>query len=204
MLTKLKLYARLGASSDIPLRLATGTLRFAAITAMTKSAPLRVTAVAHGLLDQWHVAVVDAKGMTELNAEDSNKIRSSEFHRVTKVDTDNVDFDGISSLNFTAYKSGGALAFYEPMDLSGYTSARMDLKKVVDGDVELTANTANGLLTLDSATSTLWIHLTEADLATLEARDYVFDIELISPSAIDAICAADSVFTILPEVTTST
>ena len=46
--------------------------------------------------------------------------------------------------------------------------------------------------------------LTDADLATLEARDYVFDIELISASAIDAICAADSVFTILPEVTTST
>lgn len=203
-LPKLKLSARLGASTDIPLRLQTGTLRFVDITAMSKSAPLRVTAPSHGMLDYWIAAIVDAKGMVEMNAEDSNNIRASEFNRTTLIDLDTVDFDGISSLSFNTYKSGGALVFHEPMDLSGYNSARMNLKTVIGGDVELDANTGNGLLEIDPLTSTLWIHLTDTDLVTLGARDYVFDIELISSSAIDAICSSDSIFSILPEVTTTT
>lgn len=109
-LPKIKLSVRKGASADIPLRLETGTLSFAAISAMAKSAPLRVTAPGHNIRDGWYVAIVDAKGMTELNAVDSNSIRDNEFHRVTWIDANTVDFDGISSANFKTYTSGGYLA----------------------------------------------------------------------------------------------
>lgn len=202
-LQKLKLSVRKGASANIPLRLETGTLSFAAISAMAKSAPLRVTAPGHNIPDGWHVAIVDAKGMTELNAADSNSIRDSEFHRVTWIDADTVDFDGISAANFRTYTSGGYLAFYAPMSLASYTSARMDIKTRVGGDVILALNTTGGTLEIDAATSTVWIRLDDASLDAVAARDYVFDLELVSASAVDAICSADSVLEVLPEVTTS-
>jgi hypothetical protein len=203
VLSKLKLSVRKGASADIPLRLETGTLSFAAISAMEKSAPLRVTAPGHNIPDGWYVAIVDAKGMTELNAVDSNSIRDNEFHRVTWIDADTVDFDGISSANFKTYTSGGYLAFYAPMGLASYTSARMDVKTRVGGDVILALNTTDGTLEIEETTSTVWIRLDDDALDGLTARDYVFDIELAHATAVDAICSAESVLTVLPEVTTS-
>lgn len=203
MLQKLKLSVRKGASADIPLRIETGTLSFAAISAMAKSAPLRVTATGHNIPDGWHVAIVDAKGMVELNAAESNDIRDSEFHRVTWIDANTVDFDGISSANFKTYTSGGYLAFYAPMSLSSYTSARMDIKARVGGTSILALNTPDGTLEIDDATSTVWIRLDNDALDGLTARDYVFDIELVHATAVDAICSAESVLTVLPEVTTS-
>jgi len=204
MLQKLKLAVRKGASANIPLRIETGTLSFAAISAMAKSAPLRVTAPGHNLPDGWYVAIVDAKGTTELNAADSNSIRDSEFHRVTWIDADTVDFDGISAANFRTYTSGGYLAFYAPMSLASYTSARMDIKTRVGGEVILALNTTGGTLEIDAATSTVWIRLDDTSLDSVAARrDYVFDLELVSASAVDAICSADSVLEVLPEVTTS-
>lgn len=202
-LPKLKLSVRKGASADLPLRIETGTLSFAAISAMTNSAPLRVTATGHNIPDGWYVAIVDAQGMTELNAADSNEILDIEFHRVTWIDANTVDFDGISSASFKTYTSGGYLAFYAPMSLASYTSARMDIKTRVGGDVILALNTTNGTLEIEEATSTVWIRLPDDALDTVSARDYVFDIELVHATAVDAICSAESVLTVLPEVTTS-
>lgn len=202
-LPKLKLSVRKGASTDLPLRIETGTMSFAAISAMANSAPLRVTATDHNIPDGWYVAIVDAQGMNELNAADSNDISDSEFHRITLVDANAVDFDGISSAGFKSYTSGGYLAFYAPMSLTSYTSARMDIKTRVGGDVILALNTTDGTLEIEDATSTVWIRLEDDALDAVAARDYVFDIELVSATAVDAICSAESVLTVQPEVTTS-
>lgn len=202
-LPKLKLSVRKGASTDLPLRIETGTMSFAAISAMANSAPLRVTATDHNIPDGWYVAIVDAQGMNELNAADSNDISDSEFHRITWVDANAVDFDGISSAGFKSYTSGGYLAFYAPMSLTSYTSARMDIKTRVGGDVILALNTTDGTLEIEDATSTVWIRLEDDALDAVAARDYVFDIELVSATAVDAICSAESVLTVQPEVTTS-
>lgn len=203
-LQQITIEVRKGSSADIALRIESSTMRFAAITGMQNSAPLRVTAPNHGIFDMWHAAVIDATGMVELNAADSNAIGESEFHQVTVVDANTLDFNGISSAGFSAYISGGHLAYYAPFDLSGYTSARMDIKRRVGGTIELALNTTDGTLAIDPATSTVWIHLSEAKLSTLVSREYVFDIELIRAGGIDAICSAESVFEVLPEVTTST
>jgi hypothetical protein len=203
MLSRLRLTVRRGASADIALRLETSAKKFAAITGMSKTAPLRVTAAGHGIPDMWYAAVIDARGMVEMNAADSNKIRESEFHQVDVIDANTVDFTGLSAAGFKTYTGGGHLAYYAPMDLTGYTSARMDIKRRVGGDVELALNTENGTLEIDSSTHSVWIRLNDTHLAALPAMEYVFDIELVSATAVDAICSADSVLDVLPEVTTS-
>lgn len=203
ILPTLKLEARLGASANIALRLETSEIRFSAITGMANSAPLRITSPGHGIPDLWCAAVIDARGMTNINAADSNRLRDADFRQLTVIDANTVDLLEVSSANFRAYTGGGYLAYYVPLDLSGYTAARMDIKRKVGGDVELALNTTAGTLEIDAAANAVWIRLDETDIASLVAREYVFDIELISATEIDAICSADSVFTVLPEVTTS-
>lgn len=91
-LPKLALSIRKGSAYMTPLRVETGNLSFAAITGMSKSAPLRVIAPAHNIPDGWYAAIVDAGGMTEFNATDSNSIQDREFRRTIRVDADTVDF----------------------------------------------------------------------------------------------------------------
>lgn len=204
MLSKLKLSARKGASADIQILVETDTMAFAPISTMAQTAPLRVTSTGHGILDNWRAAVVDAKGMTEMNAADSASIRDGELHKITVVDANTIEFDSISAAGFRAYTSGGYLAFYAPKDLSGYTAARMDLKTRAGGDVILALSTIDDTLEIEAASSSLWVHLPADALDDVPAREYLFDVELIRSDGVDAICAATSTITVLPEITTST
>ncbi len=201
-LPALKIEVRLGASADIPIRVETSNLTFALIASISKSAPVRiVTTSAHGIPDGWRSAIVDAKGMTELNAD---TVSARDLMKVTVVDATTLDLDGISSLSFRAHTANtGAVAFYAPKDLSAYTSANMDVKKQVGGEVEANFNTTDGTLEIDAPASAVWLRLDSSDLSDLPAEDYVFDIELTRPDGIDAICSAESVFTVAPEVTTT-
>lgn len=187
----------------IPLRIKTETLLFSAVTGMTKSAPLRVTATGHGIPDGWYCAIVDAGGMTEFNAADSNSIQDSEFRQIIRVDANTVEFPGTSSASFNTYTSGGYLAFYMPMDLSSYTDATMDVKTKVGGTPVVTFSVDAGTLSIDAASSAVWIGLDYTALDNVVPKNYVFDIELSNALTVEAICSADSVLTVLPEVTTS-
>ncbi len=202
-LNKLKLPTiRIGASVDIPIRVETNSLTFAPIASIAKSAPVRVvTTSPHGVPDGWRAAIVDAKGMTELN---SDKVSDSDLMKVTVVDATTLDLDGISSLSFRTHTANtGAVAFYAPKDLSAYTSANMDVKKQVGAEAVANFNTIDGTLEIDALASAVWVRLDSSDLSALSAEDYVFDIELSRPDGIDAICSAESVFTVVPEVTTT-
>jgi hypothetical protein len=63
-LPKLTLSPRLGATHETALRISSQTMLYAQISGMAQSAPLEVTATAHGIPDGWQVAVIGAKGMT--------------------------------------------------------------------------------------------------------------------------------------------
>lgn len=205
-LPKITISPRLGATYEMPLRISSQVMMYAPISGMAQSAPLEVTSTAHSILDGWQVAVIGAKGMAEINAADPNDIKASEYYRCTVVDADTVIIDGISSERFKPYQSGGHLAFRAPADLSGYASGRMDVKAKVGGDVLLTRNTVNGGLFIDSATSSVFVRISPSTLsdAGIKAKDYVFDIELVTAGGVvDALCSADSVFSVRPEVTTS-
>lgn len=198
-LQKLTLQARIGESTDIQIRVETEEVEFALISSISRSAPARVvTQAAHGLLDGWRASVIDAKGMVAIN-----DVRPTS---VSVVDTTTVDLDGVSSLGMSAHTAdSGALKWYAPKDLSGYTGARMDLKRAVGATAVLSLHTDDGTLEIDSAASSVWIRLPATALsdAGVPQRDYYFDIELIRADGVDAICAATSTVTVLPEITTS-
>ena len=199
----LTLSLRLGATADIPIRVESDELTFAPITAMTKSAPVNITVVGHGIPDGWRAAILNAGGMTELNAT-WNAIRDNDFHRISVLDVDTVAFPGITSRGFRTYTGGGDLAYYLPKDLSSYTGARMDIKRATGGAVLASLNTDDGTIEIDAPNNAVWLHVTPTTLVELAAGDYVFDIELIDGTDVLALCSAESVLHLLPEVTTST
>ena len=199
----LSLSLRLGATADIPIRVESDELTFAPITAITKAAPVAITSTGHGIPDGWRAAVLNAGGMTELNGT-WNAIRDSDFRRLAVIDANTIAFPGVTSAGFRTYTSGGELAYYAPKDLSGYTAARMDIKRAVGGTVFASLNTTDGTIEIDATNGAVWLHITPTTLVELAAGDYVFDIELLDGTDVLALCSADSVLHLLPEVTTST
>lgn len=199
---KLSIEIRRGASANIPIRIESGTLSFKSITGMSNTAPLRVTAVGHGLPDGWRVAFMNTP-WDEINTP-WDSMNDSALRAITVVTADTFDVVGLNSAGFTAYTSGGQVAYYPPLDLSQFASARMDIKTKVGGTLLGSYTTANGRLQLDTVNKAVWFFPSVADTLLLKAGIWVFDLELVTAGGdVTAVCSPDSVITVIPEVTTS-
>jgi hypothetical protein len=121
----MKLTIQSGADHTEVVRYESDAVGFVAISGITRSAPASVSAVSHGLKTGWKVAIVDVKGMTQLNAK-SNPPRDSDKFSITSTGTDTLTLDGVSSFGYGAYVSGGAIRYQIPVDLTGAT-ARMHI-----------------------------------------------------------------------------
>ena len=167
-----------GATLDQTVRWETEPFLFKAITAMTNTAPVTITTATHGIPDGWRVAVVDAGGMTELNAA-NNPPKSADFRQATVVDATHIEFNPISAVEFGVYTSGGYLQWYTPHDLASYT-ARMSIKDKIGGTVRLSLTTENGGITLSNTDKTITLAITATATAALTWTSGVYDLELIS------------------------
>lgn len=96
------------------------------ITAISKVAPVSITAAGHSVPSGWRVAVVSVVGMTEINAKNTPP-RATDYHQATVVDPNTVALNDINASGYTAYVSGGYLQFNTPVNLTGFT-ARMTIK----------------------------------------------------------------------------
>jgi hypothetical protein len=213
---KLSLTLRRGATIALPIRVESSDLAYASITTISRTAPVAIEATAHGLPDGWRSAVMNAVSLTELNAE-NNPPKDSELRLVARVDADNIQFNSVNAAGFKkAHTTGtGQLAYYLPVDLSLYAGARMEVKNKVGGErlalfatagtlAEPLIDVVNGELELDAANHTLWLRLTDVESELLDFTTGVFDIELLRANGdVEAICSADSVLTVLSEITTT-
>jgi len=147
MATKLKLTVVQGNTFSQVVRWETVPFVFKPITDISRSAPVVITAAAHGIPDGWRAAVVSAGGMTKINATHF-PVRGSDLKTVTVLSADSVALHDINSTAYTAYTSGGYLVYYTPVSLSGYT-ARMTIKDRVGGTVLATLTSDTGEIVPD-------------------------------------------------------
>lgn len=177
---------------------------YKAITAITRTAPVSIKAVGHGLVNGQYVAVVSAKGMTEINAkvDSAGHPKLAEYHKATVVDVDNVTINDINAADFGTYTSGGYLQFLTPVDMAGCT-ARRSIKDKIGGTELLSLTTENGGLAIDNVAHTV----TETIAATVTAgftwKTGVTDLELVNTATgrVTSLDAPDKV-TVEDEVTT--
>lgn len=134
------------------------------ITAITQAAPVVVTAVGHGIPDGWQAAVVSAKGMTQINAQNFPPV-GLDWHKATVLTADTVQLNKVNSADYSAYTSGGFLVYNTPVALAGMTGVFTIRDAPLTGTVlaTLTSSPAAGL-TLNDMTKQILPVLATAGL----------------------------------------
>lgn len=147
-----------------------------------------LTVVGHGLTNGWRATVALVKGPTQLNAA-SNPPRSADYHPVTVIDADHVEFNDLTPVDdngreWPAWVSGGFLIWNTPVDLTGYT-ARMKIKDKVGGTV--LASTEAGdtplnvlAIAIDNAAKTIMLTIEATATDDFAWRSGVYDLEMVS------------------------
>lgn len=160
------------------IRWATDQITSKPITAISQAAPVVVTAVGHGVPAGWPVAVVSAKGMTQINSA-RYPPRSSDLHPATVLTADTISINDVNSADFSAYISGGFLVYSTPVSLAGAT-ARMIIRDSPSGGTVLATLTQIAGITLDTTAYTIVPRLETAGV--LWTIGY-YDLELTDATA---------------------
>lgn len=166
-----KLYQ--GSTFNEVLRWESSLKTYVPITSITKSAPLVVTAPAHGVPVDWRVKFTSILGMTELNSDDT-------YYTATSVTATTITVNAINSLGFKAYTSGGVVEYNTPVDLTGFT-ARMQIRSKIDSDTviqELT--TENGYIIINNTNKTITLSLPASITSGFTFSSVVYSLEMVS------------------------
>lgn len=194
------LIIRQGKTFSLVLRWETEPIVYKAISAITQTAPVSITATAHGVPDGWNVAVVSARGMTEINAE-SDPPDAADYHKATVVDANTIELNDVNASEYRAYTSGGYVQYNTPHSLAGYT-ARMTIRTSVGGTELLSLTTENGGIDIDDTAKTIVLTISATDTAAItDWTRGVYDLELVSSGGVVTGLAAGSV-RVIKEVTT--
>ncbi len=201
MTTVRDIQIRRGSTFPLTVRWETESWLYAAIAGISLTAPVAITSAAHTIPDGWNVAVVDAKGLTQLNAK-NNPPKASDMRRATVVSATQIEFNSISAAAYPAHVAAtGYLAWRAPQTLVGY-QARMQIKDRVGGAVlvSLTSSMGGGI-TIDDGGKAIEITITAEQTEAIASVGGVYDLELVSPGGVVTTLLAGAV-TFETEVTT--
>ena len=171
-----------GSTFSLVLRWEKEPIVYKPVTTIAQTAPVRITAPAHGLVGGWRAAVVGGKGMDELRAV-PNEIKDRDYHQATVIDADTIEFNDVNAAGFKPYVNGAHLQYNTPVDLTGYI-ARLVIKNKVGGAVLFEMTTENARLLLDPALHTITLTASAEDLAAQTWVKGVYELELESPSGV--------------------
>lgn len=182
MTTQRDIFIRRGETFVLTVRWETEPWMYAAIASIAQSAPARVTLQGAGaaIPPGWRVAVVDAKGMTELNAT-GNPPKNKDLRRAAVVSATELELSGVSAASFAAHRANtGYLAWMTPHSLDDFT-ARMQIKDRVGGAVLHTLTSAPlGGIVLSDAEKTIELKISAAEAEAFDWDSGVYDLEMIS------------------------
>jgi hypothetical protein len=175
---------RRGATFVLPVRWETEPWLYAAIVSVTQTAPVSITTASHTIPDDWNVAVVDAKGLTQLNAA-NNPPRPSDMRRARVLSPTQIEFNSISAASYPRHTANsGYVAWLTPQALAGY-AARMQVKDRPGGALLLSLTSgANGGITLDDVNKVIEIVIRADQTEAMAWTSGAYDLELISPGGV--------------------
>lgn len=165
------------------LRWETEPIVYRPVTAVSQTAPVRLTVPAHGIKPGWRAALVGGKGMDELRAA-PNDLKSADYHIATVLSEDEIEFNDINAAGFKAYAGGGHLQYNTPIDLTGYVARLVVKDQVGGGDPLFEMTPENGRILLDAAAATITLTADAATLAALTWTKGRYELELESPSGV--------------------
>ena len=163
-----------------------GAVRLVPITAIGKTAPATLTAPVHGLTEGWRFAVLDAKGITALNAshcppaEGDRLENCGDFFTAQVVDGNTLSLPINGQAWAGTYAGQGALWYREPMDLTGLAAkAQFRARPANAAEVLLECSALNGRLAVNLDSRAVELTLTGDETEALSFRRACFDLMLI-------------------------
>lgn len=177
-----------------------GPIIYKSITAITKTAPARLTVTGHGVPPYWRIAIVNVLGMKEINAENFPP-KAKDYVQATVIDPNTIDVNSINAAGFKTYTSGGQIMYNTPVSLTGYT-ARMDIKTEVGGTLLYTLSTTNSRIVLDTTDYEIELILTDAETQALTFEEGVYTLEMEAPGG-DVTPILTGKVTVHDEITTT-
>lgn len=162
------------------------------ITAISKTAPVVITANNHGIPVGWRAKISGVLGMKEINSGDN-------YLTVTDVTQNSVTINQINAIGYTTYTSGGVVEYNQPVDLAGYT-ARMQIRQKVDStNVILSLTTENGGIQVDNTLKTITVLMTAQQTEAFTFQTAVYSLELVKAG--EVIPFSGGTLTLVKEVT---
>lgn len=193
-----------GSSLQLPVRWESDTIEYRPITAISKSAPVVITSVGHGIPNGWWVTINSVKGMTQLNAANTPP-RDADYKQATVLSADTIALNKVNALNFGSYTSGGAIQYNSPVDLGGYSARMMIRRKLKDTEVieSLTSTDArlpNTGIVIDNDNKTITIKMSAGLTDDLGFSSAVYDLEMVASNG-DVFRILEGSITLSREVT---
>lgn len=182
-----------GSTFSEVLRWETAAKTYVPITAISKSAPLVVTAPDHGVPLEWRVKFTNINGMTDLNSADT-------YYQVTGVTSSTLTINSVNSLGFREYTSGGVVEYNTPTDLTGFT-ARMQIRPTLsDSTVIEELTSENNKIVINNINKTITLTIPAATTANYTFSSAVYSLEMISSGGqVTPLCSGS--FSLTKEVT---
>jgi hypothetical protein len=174
-----------GATFNEVLRWESSTKVYTPITNITQTAPMVVTAAGHGAVVGWRAKVTNVLGMKDANM--------SDYVVITGATSDEVTFNSINAVGYSAYTSGGILEYNQPNSL-GAVTARMQIREKLSSTTvikELT--TENSGITIDDTLKTITVTISATDTAAFTFKTAVYSMELISGAVVTPFIYGDLV-----------
>jgi tRNA threonylcarbamoyladenosine modification (KEOPS) complex Pcc1 subunit len=165
-----------GSTFSETLRWESATKVYVPITNITKTAPMVVTATAHGAPPNWRTKISGVQGMKEANTAD--------YVLVTGVSANTLTYNSVNALNYTAYTSGGVLEYNQPVDLSQYTARMQIREKVSSTTVIKELTTQNSGIVIDNTAKTITLKISAADTAQFTFKSAVYSLELVNADVV--------------------
>jgi len=193
MVTPIKLNLKVyqGSTFSKVLRWESNTKKYIPITAISKAAPMVVTAPSHGVPVGWRTKLTNISGMKE--------VANTDYITNTATTLDTLTFNSINSLNYTAYASGGVLEYNQPIDLAGITARMQIREKITSPTVLLELTTENGLIQIDNTLKTIVFSIPASVTQTLTFKQAVYSLELVKATTV--VPFAGGTISLVPEVT---
>lgn len=191
--TKLNLKIYQGSTFRQILRWESSTKVYVPITGISKSAPMVVTAPAHGMPVGWRAKITNAGGMKEVNTLD--------YNIGTSVATNTVTFNQVNSLGFTTYTTGGVLEYNQPTPLNNLTARMQIREKVTSTSFIHEMTTQNGGIIFDNTNKTITLLINSATTTGFNFNTAIYLLEFQDTSSGDTIPFATGSISLQREVT---
>lgn len=169
---KLNLKIYQGSTFREVLRWESDTKVYKPISGITKSAPIEINCVGHGIPIGWRAKITNVLGMKEINSADT-------YHQITDATVDAFKINKVNAVGYSDYTSGGIVEYNQPVDLTGVT-ARMHLREKLESTTTiLELTTENGGVIVDNTEKTITLFISPTATAALTFTSAVYSLELI-------------------------